>query len=239
MSIRLAIVTDIHHGLPSHTKRGDTAALLMKEFAEFVRESGVTHVLDLGDRISDIDRVTDLRLEKEVAEMFRDISVPVWHINGNHDRDHLSVADNEEILGQSLGHEVHDLGDWRIILWRADSQIHRNGQHSFQLPEADLLWLAAQMQKADRPVLVASHVPVSGHSQIGNYYFERSPRVDLSAGSPRARSSGNGSRAGCLHHRTCSLEYCDDSQRHHASHTTITDRELHYRWRTCGCDGYS
>lgn len=187
MSIRLAIVTDIHHGLPSHTKRGDTAALLMKEFAEFVRESGVTHVLDLGDRISDIDRVTDLRLEKEVAEMFRDISVPVWHINGNHDRDHLSVADNEEILGQSLGHEVHDLGDWRIILWRADSQIHRNGQHSFQLPEADLLWLAAQMQKADRPVLVASHVPVSGHSQIGNYYFERSPRVSTYPQAARVR----------------------------------------------------
>lgn len=187
MSIRLAIVTDIHHGLPSHTKRGDTAAVLMKEFAQFVRENGATHVLDLGDRISDIDRETDLRLEKEVAEMFRDVSVPVWHINGNHDRDHLTVADNEEILGQSLGHEVHDLGGWRIILWRADSQIHRDGQHSFQLPEADLLWLAAQMQKADRPVLVACHVPVSGHSQIGNYYFERSPRVSTYPQAARVR----------------------------------------------------
>lgn len=187
MSIRLAIVTDIHHGLPSHTKRGDTAAVLMKEFAKFVRDSGATHVLDLGDRISDIDRETDLRLEKEVAEMFRAISVPVWHINGNHDRDHLTVADNEEILGQSLGHVVHDLGGWRIILWRADTQIYRDGQHSFQLPEADLLWLAAQMQKADRPVLVASHVPVSGHSQIGNYYFERSPHVSTYPQAARVR----------------------------------------------------
>lgn len=173
MTLRLALVTDIHHGAPSLTKRGDTAADLMGEFARFVRDSGATHVLDLGDRISDIDHETDLRLEREVAEMFREVSSPVWHINGNHDRDHLSVAENEDILGQKLGHETHDLEGWRIILWRADSRIHRNGHHGFHLPEPDLIWLAGQMQKADRPVLVASHVPVSGHSQVGNYYFDR------------------------------------------------------------------
>lgn len=173
MTVRIALVTDIHHGAPSHTKRGDTAASLMGEFARYVRDSGATHVLDLGDRISDIDHETDLRLEREVAEMFREVSSPVWHINGNHDRDHLSVAENEEILEQALEHETLDLEGWRIILWRADSRIHRDTHQGFQLPESDLVWLAGQMQKADRPVLLVSHVPVSGHSQVGNYYFDR------------------------------------------------------------------
>jgi 3',5'-cyclic-AMP phosphodiesterase len=86
-------------------------------------------VLDLGDRISDENRETDLVLEAEVAEAFRAVPGTHWHLNGNHDRDHLSVADNEAILGQSLGHEVHDLGGWRIVLWRADSRIRRGADH--------------------------------------------------------------------------------------------------------------
>lgn len=177
MSIRLAIVTDIHHGAPSHTKRGDTAPALMEEFARYVADTGATHVLDLGDRISDIDHATDLRLESEVAEMFRAIPRPALHINGNHDRDHLSVAENEAILNQPMGHEVHDIEGWRLILWRADSRIG-NTPHgrSFHLPDADLHWLAGQMQKTDRPTLVCAHVPTSGHSQIGNYYFENRPQ---------------------------------------------------------------
>lgn len=188
MTFRLAIVADIHHGTPSHTKRGDTAARLMADFAKFVSDQGADQVLDLGDRISDIDHDTDLRLEREVADMFRAVPVPIWHLNGNHDRDHISVAQNEEILGQTLGHEVHDVAGWRILLWRADSRITRGAASSFQLPEADLLWLATQLQKADRPVLVTSHVPVSGHSQIGNYYFERNASLSTYPQAERVRS---------------------------------------------------
>lgn len=189
MPLRLAIVTDIHHGAPSQSKRGDTAGKLMKDFAHFVQDSCATHVLDLGDRISDIDHDTDIRLEREVADMFHAVPAPVWHLNGNHDRDFLSVAENAEILGQSLGHEAIDMEGWRILLWRADSRIHRGAEQSFQLPEADLLWLAAQMRKADRPVLLASHVPLSGHSQIGNYYFERNAALSTYPQAPRVRAA--------------------------------------------------
>lgn len=190
MTLRLAIVADIHHGRPSTAKRGDRALPLMEEFARYVRDAGVSHVLDLGDRISDEDRDTDLRLEAEVAEAFRAVPAPVWHINGNHDRDHLSVADNERILGQSMGHEVHDLGGWRIVLWRADSRIRRGPDHQgFVLTEPDLVWLARTMQAADRPCLVVSHVPVSGHSQIGNYYFQNNPAASVYPMADRARAA--------------------------------------------------
>jgi len=190
MTLRLAIVADIHHGAPSSTKRGDAAMGLMEEFARYVRDADVTHVLDLGDRISDVDHDTDLRLEAEVAEAFRAVGTPIWHLNGNHDRDHLSVAQNEEILGQSLGHETHDVGGWRIVLWRADSRIYRSPDHlGFILREADLLWLSRTVQAADRPLLIISHVPLSGHSQTGNYYFQNNPGLSTYPMAERARAA--------------------------------------------------
>lgn len=190
MNLRLAIVTDIHHGAPSTAKRGDAALPLMSEFARYVQDAKVSHVLDMGDRISDENHDTDLRLEAEVVDAFRAIETPIWHLNGNHDRDHLSVAENEAILGQSLGHEVHDIDGWRIVLWRADSKIRRDPMHrGFVLREIDLVWLARAMQAADRPTLVVSHVPVSGHSQVGNYYFQNNPGSSTYPMADRARAA--------------------------------------------------
>lgn len=190
MTTRLAIIADIHHGTPSATKRGDTALGLIEEFARFADDAGAVRVLDLGDRISDVDAETDRRLEAEVAEAFRAVTAPIWHLCGNHDRDHLTVAENEAILGQSLGHEVHDLDGWRIALWRADSRIRRGDEgQGFVLTEADLLWLSRTAQAADRPLLVVSHVPVSGHSQIGNYYFQNNPASSVYPMADRARAA--------------------------------------------------
>ena len=190
MSVRIAVVADIHHGKPSATKRGDTALELMAEFARFANDAAPDFVVDLGDRISDMDRDTDLQLEREVAEAFKAVNAPVHHINGNHDRDHLDVSDNEEILGQSLANATFDAGNWRIALWRADSKIHRTPEHSgFILHETDLLWLSRVAQNTDKPLLVLSHVPVSGHGQIGNYYFERNPSASTYPMAERARAA--------------------------------------------------
>jgi Calcineurin-like phosphoesterase. len=190
MSTRIAIVTDIHHGKPSTAKRGDMALPLMEEFARYVRDGGADLVLDLGDRISDENRDTDLRLEGEVAEAFRAVDAPILHLNGNHDRDHLDVSDNEDILGQSLDHGVVDIGGWRIVLWRADSRIRRTPDYSgFVLTEPDVIWLSRTMQATDRPTLVVSHVPISGHSQVGNYYFENNPASSTYPMAERARAA--------------------------------------------------
>lgn len=184
---RLVFVADIHHGRDSFTKKGSAALALMEEFRRFVAEARPDAVIDLGDRISDEDPDTDLRLQREVAGAFAPIAAPRFHICGNHDRDHLSVAQNAGILGQDLSHQLVPLGDWTLVLWRADSRIRRPG--GFVLPEADLLWLDAVVRHADRPLLIASHVPVSGHSQVGNYYFERNPEfATYPGGADRVRA---------------------------------------------------
>ncbi|MFC3124918.1 metallophosphoesterase family protein [Pseudoroseomonas globiformis] len=183
---RIAIVTDIHHGEDSFAKKGSAALHLMAEFARFVADAKPDLVLDLGDRISDRDHGTDLALEREVAEAFATIEAPILHINGNHDRDHLSVAENEAILGQPLGHRVIEAGAWKVAMWRADTCLLR--PQGFLLQEADLMWLDQVVREADRPLLIASHVPLSGHDMTGNYWFERNPAISRYPGTERIRA---------------------------------------------------
>lgn len=190
--LRIAIVADIHHGEDHFTKKGSAALPLMEEFARFVADARPDAVVDLGDRISDRERDTDLRLEREVADAFAAIDRPRFHLCGNHDRDHLAVAENEAILGQPLGHRTLDIGGWRLVLWAADTLIRRPG--GFVLTEADLLWLAATVQAADRPLAIMSHVPVSGHSQTGNYYFEKNPASATYPGAERLRAALSAAR---------------------------------------------
>lgn len=183
--VRIALVADIHHGARSFTKNGEAAIPLLAKFKQFVAETGPDAVVDLGDRITDKDHETDLRLEQEVAAAFAGMAAPCHHICGNHDRNHLTVEENETALGQRLGSRVVDIGGWRLVLWAADSKIHRPG--GLQLREADLLWLQTTIASADRPLAIMTHVPISGHSQTGNYWFERNPQVSTYPGIDRVR----------------------------------------------------
>jgi hypothetical protein len=183
---RLCIVTDIHHGKPSFSKAGPAALGLMAEFRRFVDETRPDLIVDLGDRISDEARDIDLVLEQEVAEAFAPIAAPRFHLDGNHDRDHLDVADNDAILGRSAGHQTVDVGDWRLVVWRADAKLHR--PTGFDLQAADLAWLAETIAAADRPLAIVSHVPVSGHSQVGNYWFQNNARFSTYPTADRVRA---------------------------------------------------
>ncbi len=186
-TLRLCLVADIHHGEDSFTKKGSAALPLLAEFARFANDCAPAAIIDLGDRISDVDHDRDMQLERDVLDGFKALDAPVFHICGNHDRDHLSVAENETILGQSLSNQTIDLGDWMLVIWRADSKIHRPG--GFVLPESDLLWLAGVVRTATKPIALFSHVPISGHSQDGNYYFERNPdSATYPGGADRARA---------------------------------------------------
>ncbi|MFM9974820.1 MAG: metallophosphoesterase, partial [Beijerinckiaceae bacterium] len=89
MSLKIAIVTDIHHGQDSEGKKGASALPLMADFAAFVAQAKPDLVLDLGDRISDEDPQTDVVLEQDINAAFAPIRAlaPVYHLCGNHDRD--------------------------------------------------------------------------------------------------------------------------------------------------------
>jgi len=184
--IRIAVVTDIHHGADHLAKKGTAALGLLGEFARFVEEARPDLVLDLGDRISDRDAGHDRALQAEVAEAFRGIRAPLRHLCGNHDLEFLTVAENGSALSQPLGHEVVDLGNWQVVLWRAEARLHR--VDGFRLAEPDLVWLDATLRAASRPTLLVSHVPLSGQGMAGNYWFEHAPERSRYPGTERIRA---------------------------------------------------
>lgn len=171
--LRLALIADIHHGPDLPTKRGSAALPLLERFAGFVRAHAPDLVLELGDRISEETPDLDRRRMAEVADVLGGLGTPVVSLLGNHDLVHLSPAENGALLGQPMRHRTLELGGILLVVWQADAQFQPS--RGFALGEGDLAWLAATLAAADRPVLLASHVPLSGQAMTGNHYFEHRP----------------------------------------------------------------
>ncbi|MEQ9642784.1 MAG: HAD-IIA family hydrolase [Alphaproteobacteria bacterium] len=172
--LRLAVVTDIHHGPAKMTKKGDAAIGLLGEFVAHANRATPDFAVDLGDRISDIDAETDRRLESEVAAVFADVQVPRLHMLGNHDLVHLDRDANADVLGVDTHHRVVEAGEIRLLLWQADVNID---WHSGLLArDADLDWLRETLASDDRPTVILSHVPLDNASMEGNYYFQNNPQ---------------------------------------------------------------
>lgn len=173
--MKIAIVTDIHHGPTSHNKETGWNSLdALHSVIDCAIEEQVDLLLDLGDHISDTNAKADYKVATEVAEMFKTFPGHRVHVVGNHDVANLSVADNEAIYGESMQSRVVDLGSCRLLVWQPCVEITMG----IGLPatEPDIAWLVAALNADERPAIIATHVPLSGHSQIGNYYFENNPQ---------------------------------------------------------------
>jgi HAD superfamily hydrolase (TIGR01450 family) len=172
--LKLALVTDIHNGKESFTKKGAMAIPLLKQFQAFVDTEQPDLVLELGDRISDVDAETDRTALQEVADMFAGVSAPRVHLMGNHDLVYLTGDDNREVLGQDFLSKSMDLKGWHLVFWQADTRMSRNRPPT--LTDADLSWLKADLAETNLPAIIFTHIPLDGASMTGNFYFQANPQ---------------------------------------------------------------
>ena len=168
--LRLALVSDIHHGEDKLTKRGSAALGLLEDFLAFAGDCGADMIVELGDRISDIDKATDELLEQDVASRFVNLNTPHVHLNGNHDVAFLGEAANAETLRQEAGSHAVILNGWRLVFWQADAFIPY--PNPFTIRRSDLDWLATELPKSDAPTIIFTHVPLGEGSMVGNYWFQ-------------------------------------------------------------------
>ena len=174
--MKIALIADIHHGPVSHNKVvGWDALEVVREFAGFANKVGADLVLDLGDRISDTTAEADRIAEREVADALAASHGPRVHLLGNHDVAKLTPSDNAEVLGQPMGHRVLDLGDTRLVVFQPDAVMTKPTGFAPIAPES-LRWLIDALEADERPAIIASHLPFSGHAQVGNYYFQNAQR---------------------------------------------------------------
>lgn len=196
--LKLAVVTDIHHGRASLTKMGPAALGLLDRFVGFANDWGADMVVDLGDRITDRDNATDRALTADVAAVFQRVSAPRRHLLGNHDLEFMTAAEGEELLGVPLSSESFDLNGFHLVFWQADAHVDK--QRGFSLPQTDLDWLAADLAATSLPSIVFTHVPLDGAAMTGNYWFEANRRYATYAETAAIRRviTGSGKVVLCL-----------------------------------------
>lgn len=168
MPVKLAVITDIHFAGTSGT--GFDVRELVSEFVDWASREQVDLLVDLGDRIDDVDRPTDMANATELARIFRQFSGRRLHLLGNHDVVNLTPDHHRDLFGTDFGHQLVDLGAYRVLAWAPS--VLRNQQTGFP-PAGDALeWLTEQLAADERPALITSHIPVSGAAMTSNYYFQ-------------------------------------------------------------------
>jgi 3',5'-cyclic-AMP phosphodiesterase len=165
MGLRLGIVTDLHHGRDTGKVRGPKALSLLSDIAGRMHGLELDAVIDLGDRLTDEDPVTDRQRLLELAREFKRLPYPRHHISGNHDL--LPKADQEAILEATLSNHVVEKGGWTLVFLETS-----DGTPGGALTPATLTWLEETLGRTANPVVVFSHQPLHGQWMQGNPYFE-------------------------------------------------------------------
>ena len=125
-------------------------------------------VFELGDRIIDVDRETDLRNTKAVYDAVDgSVSCPVYHVDGNHDFINITKDEIAEVLGNPRLPYSKVQDGWKFIFFDSlDPMIKGVGG---EVGEAQLRWLEQQMNEDDLPKLVFSHHPLNYHQIHRNF----------------------------------------------------------------------
>lgn len=169
--VKVAVISDIHHGPDRGSKRGSRAKGLVQKFAVWLSKNPHDIAVELGDRISDVDREADLVFVREVADWFREIRIPMHHLVGNHDAKKLGIAEQETILGRPLQSRSLDLNGWHLVFWSA--HVVLDDAKGFSLGPDDLNWLQHDLSRTELPTVLFTHVPLDNGSMKGNFYFEK------------------------------------------------------------------
>lgn len=167
----LGVVADIHHGAQAGTKCGPAALPLLGEFEQWANRHALDMVVELGDRINNVDPQADEQLTRAIAAAFGNIGAPRAHLLGNHDSHDLARTTSENLMQVRFGSWSRDLRGFHLVFWNADTCIR--GKQKFLFDSADLRWLEADLEATTLPTIVFSHLPLDEGSMIGNFYFEK------------------------------------------------------------------
>ncbi len=166
--MKIAIISDIHFA--GVAAGAFDVRPVVEQFVDWAIRLKADLLLDLGDRIDDIDRAADLANAGELARIFERFPGPRIHLLGNHDVVNLTGEDHRKLFGRLPGHQTIDLGGVRVIAWEPSVLLDR--KFGFPAAGGELDWLTTALASDGRPAIIVSHIPVSGAAMAGNYYFE-------------------------------------------------------------------
>jgi len=172
-ALRLGLITDIHLGPDRESRLGTVAPQLLETFLEEMRQFDPAFIVDLGDRIMEVDAPTDRDHTMLVHELLGWVGVPVHHLLGNHDVAHIPKADLLGLLDLPAPYRSVGAGSYRcLFLDSADPVIGEYGGH---ISDAQLAWLEADLGASRRPAIVFCHHPLDDQPIERNPLFREHP----------------------------------------------------------------
>lgn len=187
MALRIGLITDIHCGPDMDTRLGSRAISLLRRFEEeMARRFRPELIVDLGDRINDVDPRSDRERIVEVRKRLEAVGVPVLSLYGNHDLINVGPAEQRGLLGKQGDFESRDFQGFHLILLNSQDPTFEGVGGT--LSEDQLQWLEADLAAGTGPVVVFCHHPLDEQDSRPHWYFKTHPDHALAVNRERART---------------------------------------------------
>jgi len=191
-SARLAVITDLHHGLaPDALTRFDAflGAVAVRKDLEAVWQLGDFCYSDAGSA--------------DCLARWRSVALPRHNVLGNHDMDKVDKAAAMSAWGMPARYYAAVIGGWRFVVldlnhYKKDGALHAyaNGNyfaagvsHNWADPE-QLTWLDREIRASAEPVVLVSHQPIGLGSSAGSVPPEQQQVLDVVTNAGRANPRG-------------------------------------------------
>ena len=186
MTLRVGLITDIHHGPDMDTMLGTYSSDLMDKFvAEMSGRFKPDLIVDAGDRINDVDAAEDMERIGRVQARLETIRVPVLSVYGNHDMKNVGPTDQRRLRGKRGDYESLDIGGFHIVLLNSqDPSIDGLGG---TISDDQVVWLDHDLRASKGPVLVFCHHPIDEQHLRPHWYFSKHPEYALAVNRDRVR----------------------------------------------------
>jgi endonuclease/exonuclease/phosphatase family metal-dependent hydrolase len=157
--IKLGVIADLHGGLASD------AAARLNAFLDEMKQHPCDALVQMGDFAFPNDA------HQEYPDAFNAAHKDTLHVIGNHEFDFgLTREDCYKAWGITASFYRRDIGDLRILVLDGNdkgSPTHRGGYPSY-IGDRQKKWLATELEKSEKPLLILCHQPLAGTAAIDN-----------------------------------------------------------------------
>jgi len=130
-------------------------------------------IVDLGDRIMEVDAPMDRDHTMLVRELLGWARIPVHHLLGNHDVAHLPKAEVLGLLDLAAPYRSVGAGGYRCLF--LDSTDPVVGEYGGHISDAQLAWLEADLAASRQPAIVFCHHALDDQPTERNPLFREHP----------------------------------------------------------------
>lgn len=155
---KIGIITDLHHDVIHNGLER------LKVFVDHMKSVKPDALLQMGDLA-----YPDVK-NKAVIDLFNNAHPVRMHVIGNHDTDGGHTKEQcIEYWGMPARYYTNDVNGIRFIILDGNEKgpAYKSGYPS-NINQVQADWLEAQLQMADKPVVVISHQPLAGALEVDN-----------------------------------------------------------------------